>query len=80
MTVCVCSAATSVGRSELDDLQEEVQKRAREEEQHRRLEKEREAAIGFNPRPSKYLDLDQLQIQGEHTHICSAFCNTLFIC
>ncbi|XP_077960901.1 inactive ubiquitin carboxyl-terminal hydrolase 54a isoform X2 [Gasterosteus aculeatus] len=58
-------AATSVGRSELDDLQEEVQKRAREEEQHRRLEKEREAAIGFNPRPSKYLDLDQLQIQGK---------------
>ncbi|XP_037320861.2 inactive ubiquitin carboxyl-terminal hydrolase 54a isoform X6 [Pungitius pungitius] len=58
-------AATSVGRSELDDLQEEVQRRAREEEQHRRQEKEREAALGFNPRPSKYLDLDQLQIEGK---------------
>ncbi|KAM8859140.1 inactive ubiquitin carboxyl-terminal hydrolase 54a isoform 2-T6 [Spinachia spinachia] len=57
--------AASVGRSELDDLQEEVQRRAREEEQHRRQEKEREAALGFNPRPSKYLDLDQLQIEGK---------------
>ncbi|XP_041803647.1 inactive ubiquitin carboxyl-terminal hydrolase 54a isoform X2 [Chelmon rostratus] len=53
------------GRSELDELQEEVQRRAREEEQQRRQEKEREAALGFNPRPSKYLDLDQLQIQGK---------------
>ncbi|KAI3363532.1 hypothetical protein L3Q82_012138 [Scortum barcoo] len=51
------------GRSELDELQEEVQRKAREEEQQRRQEKEREAALGFNPRPSKYLDLDQLQIQ-----------------
>ncbi|XP_029927085.1 inactive ubiquitin carboxyl-terminal hydrolase 54-like isoform X2 [Myripristis murdjan] len=54
-----------VGRSELDELQEEVLRRAREEEQQRRQEKEREAALGFNPRPSKYLDLDQLQIQGK---------------
>ncbi|XP_013889809.1 inactive ubiquitin carboxyl-terminal hydrolase 54 [Austrofundulus limnaeus] len=55
----------SAGRSELDELQEEVLKRAREEEQQRRQEKEKEAALGFNPRPSKYLDLDQLQIQGK---------------
>nr|XP_033468945.1 inactive ubiquitin carboxyl-terminal hydrolase 54a isoform X1 [Epinephelus lanceolatus]XP_033468946.1 inactive ubiquitin carboxyl-terminal hydrolase 54a isoform X1 [Epinephelus lanceolatus]XP_033468948.1 inactive ubiquitin carboxyl-terminal hydrolase 54a isoform X1 [Epinephelus lanceolatus] len=59
------SLATPAGRSELDELQEEVQRRAREEEQQRRQEKEREAALGFNPRPSKYLDLDQLQIQGK---------------
>ncbi|MEQ2277838.1 hypothetical protein XENORESO_008581, partial [Xenotaenia resolanae] len=52
-------------RSELDELQEEVLRRAREEEQQRRQEKEREAALGFNPRPSKYLDLDELQIQGK---------------
>ncbi|XP_073337660.1 ubiquitin carboxyl-terminal hydrolase 54-like isoform X2 [Pagrus major] len=57
--------APPAGRSELDELQEEVQRRAREEEQQRRQEKEREAALGFNPRPSKYLDLDQLQIQGK---------------
>ncbi|XP_013875629.1 inactive ubiquitin carboxyl-terminal hydrolase 54a isoform X2 [Austrofundulus limnaeus] len=57
--------APSAGRSELDELQEEVLKRAREEEQQRRQEKEKEAALGFNPRPSKYLDLDQLQIQGK---------------
>ncbi|XP_069394695.1 inactive ubiquitin carboxyl-terminal hydrolase 54a isoform X2 [Paralichthys olivaceus] len=59
------SLAPPVGRSELDELQEEVLRRAREEEQQRRQEKEREAALGFNPRPSKYLDLDQLQIQGK---------------
>ncbi|XP_076598793.1 inactive ubiquitin carboxyl-terminal hydrolase 54a isoform X2 [Chaetodon auriga] len=59
------SPAPPAGRSELDELQEEVQRRAREEEQQRRQEKEREAALGFNPRPSKYLDLDQLQIQGK---------------
>lgn len=40
-------------------------RRAKEEEQQRRQEKEREAALGFNPRPSKFLDLDQLQVQGE---------------
>ncbi|XP_047191019.1 inactive ubiquitin carboxyl-terminal hydrolase 54a isoform X2 [Scophthalmus maximus] len=59
------SLAPPAGRSELDELQEEVLKRAREEEQQRRQEKEKEAALGFNPRPSKYLDLDQLQIQGK---------------
>ncbi|KAM4599420.1 ubiquitin carboxyl-terminal hydrolase 54-like isoform 3-T3 [Fundulus diaphanus] len=59
------SLAPPAGRSELDELQEEVLRRAREEEQQRRQEKEREAALGFNPRPSKYLDLDQLQIQGK---------------
>ncbi|CAB1338121.1 unnamed protein product, partial [Coregonus sp. 'balchen'] len=32
-------------------------------EQQRRKEAEREAALGFNPRPSKYMDLDQLQHQ-----------------
>nr|XP_054594499.1 inactive ubiquitin carboxyl-terminal hydrolase 54a isoform X2 [Nothobranchius furzeri] len=59
------SSAPSAGRSELDELQEEVLRRARVEEQQRQQEKEREAALGFNPRPSKYLDLDQLQIQGK---------------
>lgn len=59
------SSVPPAGRSELDELQEEVLRRAREEEQQRRQEKEREAALGFNPRPSKYLDLDQLQIQGK---------------
>ncbi|KAM3606676.1 uncharacterized protein V6R79_021072 [Siganus canaliculatus] len=59
------SLAPPAGRSELDELQEEVQRRAREEELQRRQEKEQEAALGFNPRPSKYLDLDQLQIQGK---------------
>ncbi|XP_045079650.1 inactive ubiquitin carboxyl-terminal hydrolase 54 [Coregonus clupeaformis] len=52
-----------VGRSELDDLQEEVVRRARQQEQQRREEAEREAATTFNPRPSKYMDLDQLQHQ-----------------
>ncbi|XP_042288359.1 inactive ubiquitin carboxyl-terminal hydrolase 54a isoform X2 [Thunnus maccoyii] len=62
---CRGSLAPPAGRSELDELQEEVLRRAREEEQQRRQEKEREAALGFNPRPSKYMDLDQLQIQGK---------------
>ncbi|CAK6981115.1 inactive ubiquitin carboxyl-terminal hydrolase 54a isoform X5 [Scomber scombrus] len=59
------SLAPPAGRSELDELQEEVLRRANEEEQQRQKEKEKEAALGFNPRPSKYLDLDQLQIQGK---------------
>ncbi|XP_077437639.1 inactive ubiquitin carboxyl-terminal hydrolase 54a isoform X2 [Vanacampus margaritifer] len=59
------SPAPPAGRSELDELQEEVLRRAREEEQQRQQEKDREAKLGFNPRPSKYLDLDQLQIQGK---------------
>lgn len=52
------------GRSELDELQEEVARRARQQEQQKRREAEREAAMGFNPRPSKFMDLDQLQHQG----------------
>ncbi|CAL8297904.1 unnamed protein product [Merluccius merluccius] len=49
---------------ELDELQDEVWRQAREEQQQREREREREAAMGFNPTPSKILDLDQLQIQG----------------
>ena len=41
-----------------------MQRRSREEEQQRQQKKEREEALAFNPRPSKFLDLDQLQIQG----------------
>lgn len=52
------------GRSELDELQEEVVRRARLQEQQKRREAEREAAMGFNPKPSKFMDLDQLQHQG----------------
>ncbi|XP_063047439.1 inactive ubiquitin carboxyl-terminal hydrolase 54a isoform X1 [Engraulis encrasicolus] len=59
------SQGVSEGRSELDELQEEVARRAKEQEQQRRKEKEREAAMGFNPRPSKFMDLDQLQSQGK---------------
>ncbi|KAK9530185.1 hypothetical protein VZT92_011706 [Zoarces viviparus] len=51
------------GRSELDELQEEVARRARQQEQQKRMEAEREAAMGFNPKPSKFMDLDQLQHQ-----------------
>lgn len=51
-------------RSELDELQEEVARRARQQEQQKRREAEREAAMGFNPKPSKFMDLDQLQHQG----------------
>lgn len=61
MTV-VCVSGS--GRSELDELQEEVARRARQQEQQRRREAEREAAMGFNPKPSKFMDLDQLQHQG----------------
>ncbi|XP_039624295.1 inactive ubiquitin carboxyl-terminal hydrolase 54a isoform X5 [Polypterus senegalus] len=52
-------------RSELDELQEEVARRAREQELQRKKEKEKEAAMGFNPRPIKYMDLDELQNQGK---------------
>nr|XP_029484812.1 inactive ubiquitin carboxyl-terminal hydrolase 54-like isoform X1 [Oncorhynchus nerka] len=58
-----CNNSLGAGRSELDELQEEVVRRARQQEQQRRKEAEREAAVGFNPRPSKYMDLDQLQHQ-----------------
>ena len=48
MCVCVCVCVAAVeGRSELDELQEEVARRAREQEVQRRKEKEREAAMGF---------------------------------
>ncbi|XP_066534974.1 inactive ubiquitin carboxyl-terminal hydrolase 54a [Hoplias malabaricus] len=53
------------GRSELDELQEEVARKAKEQELQRRKEKEKEAAMGFNPRPSKFMDLDELQSQGK---------------
>lgn len=63
--VLICSInATASGRSELDELQEEVARRARQQEQQKRKEAEREAAMGFNPKPSKFMDLDQLQHQG----------------
>uniref|UniRef100_A0A8C1NFY5 Ubiquitin specific peptidase 54b n=1 Tax=Cyprinus carpio TaxID=7962 RepID=A0A8C1NFY5_CYPCA len=53
------------GRSELDELQEEVARRARQHELQRKKEKEREAEQGFNPRPSKFMDLDELQHQAK---------------
>ncbi|MGH0147650.1 UNVERIFIED_CONTAM: hypothetical protein FKN15_031519 [Acipenser sinensis] len=58
-------ASLGEGRSELDELQEEVARRAREQELQRKKEKEREAAMAFNPKPSKYMDLDELQNQGK---------------
>eukprot|EP00079_Xenopus_tropicalis_P037593 XP_017951364.1 PREDICTED: inactive ubiquitin carboxyl-terminal hydrolase 54 isoform X3 [Xenopus tropicalis] len=51
-------------KSELDELQEEVARRAREQELRWKREKEIEAAMGFNPRPKRFLDLDELQNQG----------------
>nr|XP_044993128.1 inactive ubiquitin carboxyl-terminal hydrolase 54 isoform X3 [Jaculus jaculus] len=51
-------------KSELDELQEEVARRAQEQELWRKREKELEAAKGFNPHPSRYMDLDELQNQG----------------
>ncbi|KAM5240370.1 ubiquitin carboxyl-terminal hydrolase 54 isoform 3-T19 [Hipposideros larvatus] len=51
-------------KSELDELQEEVAKRAQEQELRRKREKELEAAKGFNPHPSRFMDLDELQNQG----------------
>ncbi|XP_067394020.1 ubiquitin carboxyl-terminal hydrolase 54 isoform X3 [Emydura macquarii macquarii] len=51
-------------KSELDELQEEVARRAQEQELRRKREKELEAAMGFNPRPSRFMDLDELQNQG----------------
>ncbi|XP_034632937.1 inactive ubiquitin carboxyl-terminal hydrolase 54 isoform X3 [Trachemys scripta elegans] len=51
-------------KSELDELQEEVARRAQEQELLRKREKELEAAMGFNPRPSRFMDLDELQNQG----------------
>lgn len=60
-----CVFAAAEGRSELDELQEEVARKAREQELQRRQEKEKEAAMGFNPKPSKFMDLDELQNQGQ---------------
>ncbi|XP_058292367.1 inactive ubiquitin carboxyl-terminal hydrolase 54 isoform X16 [Hylobates moloch] len=51
-------------KSELDELQEEVARRAQEQELRRKREKELEAAKGFNPHPSRFMDLDELQNQG----------------
>ncbi|XP_041424784.1 inactive ubiquitin carboxyl-terminal hydrolase 54 isoform X5 [Xenopus laevis] len=53
-------------KSELDELQEEVARRAREQELRWKREKEIEAAMGFNPRPKRFLDLDELQNQGRN--------------
>lgn len=55
-------------KTELDELQEEVQRRAREQELRWKREKEIEAAMGFNPRPRRFLDLDELQNQGNFQH------------
>ncbi|KAI4529319.1 hypothetical protein MG293_020567 [Ovis ammon polii] len=51
-------------KTELDELQEEVARRAQEQELRRKREKELEAAKGFNPHPSRFMDLDELQNQG----------------
>ncbi|KAM4702538.1 ubiquitin carboxyl-terminal hydrolase 54 isoform 2-T2 [Rhinophrynus dorsalis] len=56
-------------KTELDELQEEVARRAREQEMRWKREKEIEAAMGFNPRPRRFLDLDELQNQGS----CDSF-------
>lgn len=64
MNELICVHVFGSGRSELDELQEEVTRRARQQEQQKRKEAEREAAMGFNPKPSKFMDLDQLQHQG----------------
>ncbi|XP_078201682.1 ubiquitin carboxyl-terminal hydrolase 54 isoform X19 [Callithrix jacchus] len=53
-------------KSELDELQEEVARRAQEQELRRKREKELEAAKGFNPHPSRFMDLDELQNQGRN--------------
>ncbi|XP_028614445.1 inactive ubiquitin carboxyl-terminal hydrolase 54 isoform X1 [Grammomys surdaster] len=58
------SAGEITSKSELDELQEEVARRAQEQELRKKREKESEAAKGFNPHPSRYMDLDELQSQG----------------
>uniref|UniRef100_A0A8C8CT52 Ubiquitin specific peptidase 54b n=1 Tax=Oncorhynchus tshawytscha TaxID=74940 RepID=A0A8C8CT52_ONCTS len=76
-----CNNSLGAGRSELDELQEEVVRRARQQEQQRRKESEREAAVGFNPRPSKYMDLDQLQHQErECVSMCLCFKEKVCVC
>ncbi|XP_038165985.1 inactive ubiquitin carboxyl-terminal hydrolase 54 isoform X4 [Arvicola amphibius] len=58
------SGGEITSKSELDELQEEVARRAQEQELRKKREKELEAAKGFNPNPSRYMDLDELQNQG----------------
>ncbi|XP_036055760.1 inactive ubiquitin carboxyl-terminal hydrolase 54 isoform X5 [Onychomys torridus] len=58
------SGGEITSKSELDELQEEVARRAQEQELGKKREKELEAAKGFNPHPSRYMDLDELQNQG----------------
>ncbi|XP_075805051.1 ubiquitin carboxyl-terminal hydrolase 54 isoform X2 [Microtus pennsylvanicus] len=58
------SGGELTSKSELDELQEEVARRAQEQELRKKREKELEAAKGFNPHPSRYMDLDELQNQG----------------
>ncbi|XP_073935226.1 ubiquitin carboxyl-terminal hydrolase 54 isoform X4 [Castor canadensis] len=58
------SGGETSSKSELDELQEEVARRAQEQELRRKREKELEAAKGFNPHPSRFMDLDELQNQG----------------
>lgn len=57
------SGGEITSKSELDELQEEVARRAQEQELRKKREKELEAAKGFNPHPSRYMDLDELQNQ-----------------
>ncbi|XP_038165982.1 inactive ubiquitin carboxyl-terminal hydrolase 54 isoform X1 [Arvicola amphibius] len=57
------SGGEITSKSELDELQEEVARRAQEQELRKKREKELEAAKGFNPNPSRYMDLDELQNQ-----------------
>ncbi|XP_021571335.1 inactive ubiquitin carboxyl-terminal hydrolase 54 [Carlito syrichta] len=58
------SGGETSSKSELDELQEEVARRVQEQELRRKREKELEAAKGFNPHPSRFMDLDELQNQG----------------
>ncbi|XP_059496314.1 inactive ubiquitin carboxyl-terminal hydrolase 54-like isoform X6 [Stegostoma tigrinum] len=50
-------------RSELDELEEEIKRKTKEEELRRKKLREKEATMVFNPRPSKFMDLDELQNQ-----------------
>ncbi|XP_078387016.1 inactive ubiquitin carboxyl-terminal hydrolase 54a isoform X2 [Cetorhinus maximus] len=52
-------------RSELDELEEEIKRRTKEEELRRKKLREKEATMVFNPHPSKFMDLDELQNQGK---------------
>ncbi|XP_045437681.1 inactive ubiquitin carboxyl-terminal hydrolase 54 isoform X10 [Pipistrellus kuhlii] len=59
------SGGETPAKSELDELQEEVARRAQEQELRKKQEKELEAAKGFNPHPSRFMDLDELQNQAK---------------